>query len=46
MCPSAVGQGPEKTQEQQRAPFAGFALVNSGGDYALREITIRGTKEP
>ncbi len=28
------------------APFAGFALVNLGGDYAIREITIRGTKEP
>ena len=26
------------------APFAGFALVNLGGDYAVREITIRGTK--
>ena len=32
------------TDRSFRDPFAGFALINSGGDYALRRITIDGTQ--
>jgi hypothetical protein len=32
------------TDRSFRDPFDGFALINSGGDYALRRITIDGTQ--
>jgi hypothetical protein len=33
----------EVTDRSYRDPFDGIALVNGGGDYALRSITIDGT---
>ena len=32
------------TDRRFRDPFDGFAVVNSGGDYALRSVTITGTE--
>jgi hypothetical protein len=33
----------EVTDRSFRDPFDGIALVNGGGDYALRSITVDGT---
>ncbi len=35
----------EVTDRSFRDPFDGVALVNGGGDYALRSITIDGTSQ-
>ena len=35
----------EVTDRSFRDPFDGIALVNGGGDYALRSITIDGTSQ-
>jgi hypothetical protein len=33
----------ETTDRSYRDPFDGLAVVNSGGDYAFRRVTIDGT---